>query len=162
MRFDISAIVSITRLWFKNKTKYQTRKDKDIELAFYICNQALKEHNERERKDQWFLSNRIGGGVPNQKTKFPEQPYAATSGLLQYAFFAVSVRESETNDSERKSKIIKDIVSASPNIIEIKNTPEIQEWCETNIPNKWKHIKNTDFIVFDDTETAALFKIFCM
>lgn len=160
MKFDLSAVVAIIKMWFKNQTQNQTQKDKDIEIAFDICKRALKEHSERENKDQWFLRKRIGGGVPNLKTKFSEQHYAATSGILQYAFFAVSVRESETNVSECKSKIIKDIVSASPNIIEMKNTPEIQEWCEINIPNKWKHIKNSDFFVFDDTKTASLFKLF--
>jgi len=67
----------------------------------------------------------------------------------------------ELNDNlNQKSKIIDEIVAVSPNIVIAKYTPEIEEWCETNLSNKWSHIKNSDFFVFSNSESAALFKLY--
>lgn len=169
--FDIFAIIAITRFWINSKIKPQkrtalnNRKEEDTEIAFAICKRALKEHKDRLNKVRWLseISHRYEKSehaVLPKDVLQSNHNYYAVDGILQYAFFSLSVREEEVNDSMRKSKIIKDIVASSQNIIEIKHTPEIQKWCEDNIPNRWKHIKNTDIFVFNDTNTATLFRLF--
>jgi len=163
MKYNLFDIIAIIRSWF-----YNPEKNERYEIL-KLCMRALDSLRSNERLDRLIARNR------NRDLEFLllefsgelEWKYrAAESFLRTYSNYVVrmDVAEEKINilqtGNVNRANTIKKIISFSPNIIEIKSTQEIQEWCDVNIPGKWKYIDDENIFIFNDTNAVALFKLY--
>lgn len=157
MKYNLFDIIAIVRSWF-----YKPEKDERAEIL-KLCMRGLDRLRYDEHIDRLIKGRRI----PTDFSGELEWKYrAAQSFLRTYAIYVMRMNASEEKvkkleeETIEHANVIKKIVSFSPNIIEMACTPEHEEWCEKNIPGKWKHISKSKIFVFKDENATALFKLY--
>jgi len=157
MNYNLFDIIAIIRSWFHNPDK-----DERYEILS-LCMRALDRLHYDEHIDRLIKRRRL----PTDFSGELEWKYrSAQSFLRTFSSYVtrMNIAEEKVEKLEKENiehaNVIKKIVSFSPNIIEIAHTPEIEEWCEINIPGKWKYFSKSDIFVFNDTNAATLFKLY--